>query len=278
MKLKKNFLLVFFTNIILNASTMYTLSGINKLYLVVEIGGKTVPQTYKSTILESLKSTTDDLKIDTKGYDPRSLAILINEKVFNETTVVNIQLIIGEEVRRLDDNEKTFALTYQSMGSFTLNEDDELEDVLEDTLDTMLAKFSEQYLEENKKIKKVVINEENFASEMKYETSFDEAMKRSKNEQKNIMLVLVSNYCPWCRKFEQRVLLKEEVNTIIQKNYIPLILNREKDPFPKELDIGFTPIVHFIDHKTQKSYKNVIGYNNKDEFTYILKTDTTTNK
>ncbi len=278
MKLKKIFLLVFFTNIILNASTMYTLSGIDKLYLVVEIGGKTVPQTYKSTILESLKSTTDDLKIDTKGYDPRSLAILINEKVFNETTVVNIQLIIGEEVRRLDDNEKTFALTYQSMGSFTLNEDDELEDILEDTLDTMLAKFSEQYLEENKKIKKVVINEENFASEMKYEISFDEAMKRSKKEQKNIMLVLVSNYCPWCRKFEQRVLLKEEVNTIIQKNYIPLILNREKDPFPKELDTGFTPIVHFIDHKTQKSYKNVIGYNNKDEFTYILKTDTATNK
>lgn len=274
MKLKIIFLLVFFTNIILNASTMYTLSGINKLYLVVEIGGKTVPQTYKSTILESLKSTTDDLKIDTKGYDPRSLAVLINEKVFNDTTVVNIQLVVGEEVKRLDNNEKTFALTYQSFGSFSLNEDDELEDVFEDTFDTMLAKFAEQYTEENKKIKKVVINEENFASEMKYETNFNEAVKKSKNLQKNIMLVLVSNYCPWCRKFEQRVLLKEEVNAIIQKNYIPLIINREKDPFPKEFDTGFTPIVHFIDHKTQKSYKNVIGYNNKDEFTYILKTDT----
>ncbi|MGB5506722.1 MAG: hypothetical protein WBM70_08555, partial [Sulfurovum sp.] len=149
MKLKISFLLVFFTNIILNASTMYTLSGINKLYLVVEIGGKTVPQTYKSTILESLKSTTDDLKIDTKGYDPRSLAVLINEKVFNDTTVVNIQLVVGEEVKRLDNNEKTFALTYQSFGSFSLNEDDELEDVFEDTFDTMLAKFAEQYTEEN---------------------------------------------------------------------------------------------------------------------------------
>ena len=276
MKLKIIFLLIFFTNIILNASTMYTLSGINKLYLVVEIGGKTVPQTYKSTILESLKSTTDDLKIDTKGYDPRSLAVLINEKVFNDTTVVNIQLVVGEEVKRLDNNEKTFALTYQSFGSFSLNEDDELEDVFEDTFDTMLAKFAEQYTEENKKITKVVINEENFASEMKYETNFDEAVKKSKKEQKNIMLVLVSNYCPWCRKFEQRVLLKEEVNAIIQKNYIPLIINREKDPFPKEFDTGFTPIVHFIDHKTQKSYKNVIGYNNKDEFIYILKTDTST--
>ena len=274
MKFKNMFLLLFSTNIILNATTMFTLSDIKKLYLVVEISGKTVPQAYKETILESLKSTTDELKIDTKGYDPRSLAVLINEKVFNETTVVNIQLVIGEEVRRLDNNEKTFALTYQSFGSFSLNEDDDLEDVFDDTFDTMLTKFSEQYIEENKKITKVVINEENFSSEMNYETNFDEAVKRSKKEKKNIMLVLVSNYCPWCRKFEQRVLLKEDVNAIIQKNYIPLILNREKDSFPKEFDTGFTPIVHFIDHQTQKSYKNVIGYNNKDEFTYILRTDT----
>ena len=273
MKLKLIFILAFLSSILLNASTMYTLSGIKKLYLVVEISGKTVPVSYRETILDSLKETTDELMIDTKGYDPRSLAVLIGEKVYNDTTVVNIQLVIGEEVRRLDDNEKTFALTYQSMGSFTLGEDDDLEDVFDDTFDTMLSKFSEQYQEENKKLAKVVINEENFASEMKYETNFDEAMKRAKKEQKNVMLVLVSNYCPWCRKFEQRVLLKEEVNAIIQKNYIPLILNREKDPFPKEFDTGFTPIVHFIDHKTQKSYKNVIGYNNKDEFTYILKTD-----
>jgi len=276
MNIKKVFFLVLFSNLILNASTMFTLSGINKLYLVVEIGGKTVPISYKSTILESLRTVTDELKIDTKGYDPRSLAVLVNEMKVNETTVVNIQLLIGEEVQRLGSDEKTFALTYQTMGHFLFNDGDDVEELFEDTFDTMLAKFSEQYMEENKKITKVVINEENFASEMKYETNYDEAVQKSKKLQKNIMLVLVSNYCPWCRKFEQRVLLKEDVNGIIQKNYIPLIINREKDPFPKEFDTGFTPIVHFIDHKTQKSYKNVVGYNNKDEFTYILRTDTST--
>ena len=253
---------------------MFTLSGFNKLYLVVEIDGKTVPQTYKSTILESLKTVTDDLKIDTNGYDPRSLAVLVNETKVNETTVVNIQLLIGEEVKRLDSDENTFALTYQTMGHFLFNAGDDLEDVFEDTFDMMLSKFSYQYIEENKKITKVVIDEKNFASEMKYETNYEEAVKKSKKFQKNIMLVLVSNYCPWCRKFEQRVLLKNEVNALIQKNYIPLIINREKESYPKEFDTGFTPIVHFIDYKTQKSYKNVIGYNNKDEFNYILRTDT----
>lgn len=273
MKLRKILLLVLLTNIMANASTIFTLSGVNKLYLVVEISGKTIPRSYKSMIMENLQTVTDDLKIDTTGYDPRSLAVLVNETKVNESTMINIELIIGEEVKRLDNNEKTFALTYQNMEHFILKDRDDLEDVFEDTLDTMLAKFSEQYIEENKKLTKVVINEENFASEMKYETNYDAAVEKSKKLQKNIMLVLVSNFCPWCRKFEQRVLLKNEVNSLIQKNYIPLILNKEKDPFPKEFDTGFTPIIHFIDYKTQKSYKNVIGYNNKDEFTYILRSD-----
>lgn len=273
MKLNKMLFLVFFTNIILNASTIFTLSGVNKVYLVVEISGKTIPKSYKSMILESLQTMTDDLKIDTSGYDPRSLAVLVSETKINGSTLINMQLLIGEEVTRLDNNEKTFALTYQDMGHFLFNEEDDLEDKFEDTLDTMLLKFSEQYLEENKKFSKVAINEENFASEMGYETNYQEALKKSQKLKKNIMLVLVSNFCPWCRKFEQRVLLKNEVNEIVQKNYIPLILNKEKDPFPKEFDTGFTPIIHFIDYTTQKSYKNVIGYNNKDEFTYILKSD-----
>jgi len=273
MKLRKILLLVLFTNIMANASTIFTLSGVKKLYLVVEISGKTIPKSYKSMIMESLQTVTDDLKIDTTGYDPRSLAVLVNETKVNESTLINIQLLIGEEVKRLDNNEKTFALTYQSMDHFLFHEGDDLEEKFEDTLDTMLAKFSEQYLEENKKISKVTIDEHNFASEMGYETNYKEALNKSQKLKKNIMLVLVSNFCPWCRKFEQRVLLKNEVNEIVQKNYIPLILNKEKDPFPKEFDTGFTPIIHFIDYKTQKSYKNVIGYNNKDEFTYILKSD-----
>ncbi len=275
MFIKKVFFLLLCTHILLNASTIFTLSDVNKAYLVVEISGKTIPKAYKSTILESLKTVTDDLKIDTTGYAPRSLAVLVNETKVNDSTLINIQLLIGEEVKRLDNNEKTFALTYQSIEHFLVNDGDDVEDKFEDTFDTMLSKFSEQYIEENKKITKVVIDEKNFASEMNYEINYEKAVKKSKKLHKNIMLVLVSNYCPWCRKFEQRVLLKNDVNEIIQKNYIPLILNREKDPFPKEFDTGFTPIVHFIDHKTQKSYKNVVGYNNKDEFTYILKSDTT---
>ena len=108
---------------------------------------------------------------------------------------------------------------------------------------------------------------------MFYETNYDEAIKKGKKLHKNIMLVLVANYCPWCRKFEQRVLIKKEVNDLVQKNYIPLIINRETKKFPKKFDKSFTPIVHFIDYKTEKSNASIVGYNNKDNFVYLLKSN-----
>jgi len=137
----------------------------------------------------------------------------------------------------------------------------------------MLTKFSDQYKDENKKFVKVEISKGNFALHMGYEVSYKSAVKKAKKLKKNIMLVIVSNYCPWCHKFQQRVLRKQDVNKVVQKNYIPVILNKEKDDFPKELNTSFTPVVHFISYKTLKSYKTIIGYNHKDKFFHVLKTD-----
>lgn len=237
------------------------------MYPVVEIGGKKIPRTYKENILSQLKETTDELGIDTSGYDTRSLAVLVGEMYVNKDVVINVRLLVGEQVKRLDCSDKTFAVTYDDREYFVFNEG--YEDKLEDAMDALLTRFSDQYSEENKAMAKVVVDEKDFALAMGYETNYEEAVKRAEKAHKDIMLVLVSNYCPWCRKFEQRVLLKKEVNEMIQKNYIPLIINKEKDPFPKRFDMAFTPIVHFIDYKTKESYENIVGYNSKDEFLYL---------
>lgn len=256
----------------LSASTIYTLSGIKKVYPVIEIMTKKIPQEYKKMISNELNDCLDNLKIDRSGYDERAFAILISSINITETTsLINIELFIGEQVKRIDSNDQIYAATYINKEHFIFNEGDDLEDMFEDTLAFLLNKFTKQYEEENKVIKLVEITEDNFASEMKYETSFKEAVKKAKEMQKDIMLVLVTNYCPWCRKFEQRVLLKKEINDIIQKNYIPLIINKEKDEFPQELDISFTPVVYFIDHKTLKSYERIVGYNNREDFLYFLR-------
>lgn len=254
---------------------MFSLTGIKKVYPLVEIGGSKVAQSYKQTIYDELNSSLVDLKIDTKGYNQRAVALLVNEFYVGKIAVINMQLLVGEQVLRLDsDKKKTFAMTYQSQEHFVIENEEELEEQIEDTVDSLLSKFTAQYKEDNKIIEKVQLKKaENFAQDMGYETSFKSAMKKAKKENKNVLFVLVANYCPWCRKFEERVLMKKDVNKLIHKKYVPLILNREKGNFPKEFSKNMTPIVHFIDAKTEKSYHNVVGYNNREEFLFLLKSD-----
>jgi hypothetical protein len=252
-------------------STMYTLSGVKKVYPVVEIMTKLVPQSYKETITDEIVNIFDTLNIDHSGYDERAFAILVSSVKIQDSHLVNIQLLVGEPVQRLNSSQKVFADTYSDKAHFILTPEDELEDLFEDSLALLLDKFSEQYKEENKTFEKVKIDENNFAKALGYETSYEKAVQKAHHLQKDIMLVLVANYCPWCRKFEQRVLLKKEVNEQVQKNYIPLILNKEKDSFPQEYNQAFSPIVYFLDHKSLKSYKTIAGYNNREDFLYHIK-------
>ena len=255
------------------SGNIFSLTGVKKVYPIVEIKGKNIPTEYKKMVYDELNSTIKSLKIDATGFDQRALAILINESYIKDIVLIKMQLIVSEETKRLDSDTLAFALTYQSKKEFILSPD-ELEDNFEDSLDELLEQFREQYIEDNEPIKKVKIKHENsLADELKYETNYYDAMAKAKKEKKNVLFVLVSNYCPWCRKFEQRVLLKKEVDEAIHKKYIPLILNREEQKFPKEFYKSMTPIVHFIDYKTQKSYHSVVGYNNKDEFLYLLSQD-----
>ena len=251
---------------------MFSLSGIKKVYPVVEISGDKIPSNTKSYILNELNTTLNELKIDFKGYNQRSIAFLISQKYVDDKISININLLIAEEVYRLKSKDKTFALTYKSDKSFFYSKDD-VEENMEDSIDELLAKFSNQYIEDNKKIDKIVLKDDDLAKELGYETNYKEAMVKAKKEKKNVIFILVANYCPWCRKFEQRVLLKKEVNRAIHSKYIPLILNREKGEFPKRFYKSMTPIVHFIDYKTQKSYHRVVGYNNREDFLRLLEAD-----
>lgn len=249
---------------------MYTLSGIKKVYPLVEVSSKEIPKEFKQTAKEELLSVLDELGINHEGYDQRALALLINATHIENTFVVTMKLVIGEQVLRIDTKEKTFAMTYESVEKIQAKNSEELEDQLEDALAVLLDRFNEQYLEENKKIVRVDLQNDDF-SKIGYETNYNAALKKAQQLKKPILLVLVANYCPWCRKFEQNVLRKKDVNDLIQSDYIPVIINKEKGGFPKKFDMSFTPIVHFIDYKKGNSIKTVAGYNNKDEFLYTLR-------
>ena len=105
-----------------------------------------------------------------------------------------------------------------------------------------------------------------FAKEVNYETNYEVALKKAKEQKKDIMFFMVANFCPWCVKFEKKVLSKKDTNAQIHKKYIPLIINREEKKFPKVFDSPIVPTIHFVDYETSKIKKTIVGYNKKDVF------------
>jgi len=110
-----------------------------------------------------------------------------------------------------------------------------------------------------------------FAKQMSYETNYKVALEKAKNSNKQIMFLMVTNYCPWCRKFEKRTLVKDEVNLLVQKKYIPLILNREKGEYPKQFYTKRVPVVMFIEPNKEKKIRESLGYKKVKAFVEELK-------
>jgi len=131
---------------ILSAQTPYILTKFSSLYPLVEIYTKKVPQSYKAEITEIIKEYAKEMNISTAGYSSRPLAIIISRVAIGETLVLKVQLLLGEEVRRLDDNEEVFALTYQKEDIFEVND---LEEDLIDSVEYLLEEFKDQYIEDN---------------------------------------------------------------------------------------------------------------------------------
>lgn len=110
-----------------------------------------------------------------------------------------------------------------------------------------------------------------FAKEMSYETNYETALNKAKKEKKNLMVLIISNFCPWCTKFEQKTLTDKTVDSAIKSKYVPLIINKEEGNFPKYLTAPIVPTVFFVKPEEEKVLHENIGFSSKAEFLNLLK-------
>jgi len=110
-----------------------------------------------------------------------------------------------------------------------------------------------------------------FSKKLSYETNYSEALTKAKEQKKNILLIQVSNYCPWCKKLEKKTLASSKVNALVQKNYIPLILNRDKREYPEQFYTPIVPVSYIIDYEDDSKFKQLRGYKSKNDFLFFIK-------
>lgn len=109
-----------------------------------------------------------------------------------------------------------------------------------------------------------------FIKEHNYETNYSKALKKAKQNNKPIILILSTKTCPWCRKLERQTLKKDFVHAIVKENFIPLTLDRDHDIYPQKFTAKVVPTVYFIDPKDENSIFVSYGYKNKRDFKEIL--------
>ncbi len=109
-----------------------------------------------------------------------------------------------------------------------------------------------------------------FASKMNYHLDYNSALTIAKKEQKELMVVMVANFCPWCVKFEKLILEKPKYDNKIKSKFIPVILNNEENNFPDFLKTQIVPTIYFIDFKNEIIKDKIVGYNNRVDFLNII--------
>ena len=149
--MKITFIALLFSCTYLNAQSMFLLTKIPKAYLVVENYSEKIPMSLKEDIYDEMRVYTKELKIDTTGYSFRTLGFMINDTRIADKNILTLELILGEEVTRLDDKENVYALTFQKKNYIdaTNKDNEELAEELMDNVDLLLNDFSEQYKEDN---------------------------------------------------------------------------------------------------------------------------------
>ncbi len=112
-----------------------------------------------------------------------------------------------------------------------------------------------------------------FASNMGYHREYNTALAQAKKENKVIMLVLVGDYCPWCRKFERKTLQSANIAITVQNNFIPIIVdkNLDKEQYPAKYFTSVVPTVRFIDPRKDVQISESIGYKKRNDYEVLLK-------
>ena len=106
-----------------------------------------------------------------------------------------------------------------------------------------------------------------FAVEVNYLRDYEMAIKTAKKENKIVMLVVVADYCPWCKKFERKTLKDSAVMAKITESFVGIVIDKYKDKgkYPAEFSAPLIPAVFFINPKDGKSLQETVAYMKPDE-------------
>ncbi|RRS30173.1 MAG: hypothetical protein P794_08125 [Epsilonproteobacteria bacterium (ex Lamellibrachia satsuma)] len=108
------------------------------------------------------------------------------------------------------------------------------------------------------------------AGELHFEHDFHKALQKAKSQNKEVMMMYSATWCPECNYMKEVVFKNKEVADYIQKHFIVLSLDIQKDTLPKGFDYIGIPTFFFIGEDAKEKNK-IIGGDKPDKFLKSLK-------
>jgi len=102
--------------------------------------------------------------------------------------------------------------------------------------------------------------------------SYQEALNLAKAENKNVMVLITSKRCKWCKKLKRKTLSKDSIINKLNSNFISVEVTRKRDDYPyKTLRARAVPTTYFLTPEGKTIMRPVIGYWNPSNYLSYLK-------
>jgi len=108
-----------------------------------------------------------------------------------------------------------------------------------------------------------------FAMDGKWLDDYDEAIKVAKKEHKSLYILITSETCRWCRKFESTTLQDEAVIDDLTKRYVLVHLDRDYSFLPDFVKVKRVPKHYFVTNDSKEIY-SFLGYWDELDFRSFL--------
>jgi thioredoxin-related protein len=104
-------------------------------------------------------------------------------------------------------------------------------------------------------------------------TNYEEAFTVAKLENKAVFILFSTQYCRWCTKLKETTLKNPELKSRLEKEFVVLFLDRDKDTYPSKYKVRGVPAV-FMTDKNEEIFTSMVGYHKNPEdyikwFNYI---------
>ena len=108
-----------------------------------------------------------------------------------------------------------------------------------------------------------------FSSDLDWSSDYEKALIQAKKENKFIYVLITSDSCRWCRKFEQTTLLDMDIEDRLEEEYITIHLSRDRHKIPSKFKTSPIPRHYFLDQKGDILY-DTLGYRDVELFNSFM--------